>query len=120
MPGEINWSEDFSELTFIPDQLLARNNVYTLAVDSQAQARGGTTLSESRAVQYQTVPTLAVIGTDPAQGGTKRPYGGISLYFNGPVREDDILKYIAIDEIASHKGHNYLTIVMDLHNKSAR
>ncbi|MGD9092327.1 MAG: Ig-like domain-containing protein, partial [Anaerolineales bacterium] len=105
VPGEINWSEDFSEFTFVPDRLLARNSVYTLAVSPQAQARGGTTLAESASVQYRTVPTLAVVGTDPADSGTKRQYGALSLFFNGPVGEEDVLRHISIDpEVSNLSG----------------
>jgi uncharacterized protein YfaS (alpha-2-macroglobulin family) len=97
VPGEINWDEDFSELTFIPNRLLARNSVYTLDVGTQAQALGGTTLAESTTVQYRTVPTLAVTATDPTEGGVKQPYDSLSLSLNGPVGTDDILQYLTVE-----------------------
>ncbi|MGW8251994.1 MAG: Ig-like domain-containing protein, partial [Anaerolineales bacterium] len=45
VPGSTTWDERFTQLIFQPDDLLARDTAYTLRLDQQALARGGTPLN---------------------------------------------------------------------------
>ncbi len=93
--GEINWNEDLTALTYTPKELLARNSEYELVIGPNAQARGGAILSAA-SFNFQTVSTLAVTNSDPAPGGIKLPYAGVTLYFNGPLQAKDIRQYVTV------------------------
>ena len=65
--GSFAWSEDDTELTFTPDNPLARNVGYLLKVDADARSRGGTTLGGEFGAALNTYPDFDVSGATPYQ-----------------------------------------------------
>ncbi len=94
--GDLVWDGDNSEATLIPDRLLARNSEYVLQLGPEAQAAGGTAIGDTLTVVYQTVPGLDILSTEPAEGGTQSPQGGVQIRFNGPLDEDLITENLAL------------------------
>jgi uncharacterized protein YfaS (alpha-2-macroglobulin family) len=105
--GAIEWNEDFTVVTFKPQNLLARNTAYTVSLTDQAQARGGTPLAAPLNAVFRTVPDLAVVKSEPAQGGQKQLYGGVTLYFSGPIVEKDILQYVTISPAVPNLNYGW-------------
>ncbi|GAP15444.1 large extracellular alpha-helical protein [Longilinea arvoryzae] len=88
IPGSLKWSEDATQVTYTPAEMLARDTLYTLALSTQATGLGGTALSKPLAANFHTVPALSVVGTDPGQGKTIKSYGGyggLVLTFSSPL-----------------------------------
>ncbi len=102
VPGKITWDEDLTILTFTPDSLLPRNTSYTLTLNGQAQARGGSQLGESLSAEVITVPDLSVTNTEPAQGGSTDVNTGVTLYFSAPLPGQDLSKYFSIAPAVSN------------------
>lgn len=96
VPGKITWDADTTILTFTPNSLLSRNTSYTLALNGQIQARGGSQLGESLSTVVITVPNLSVTNTEPAQGGSVDVNTGVTLYFSSPLPSQDLSKYFSI------------------------
>lgn len=105
VPGESTWDEDTTTLTFTPDNLLARDTIYNLSLNGQAQARGGTPLGDSLEVSVATVPPLSVYRTEPPQGEPLAPSGNLALYFSAPIQSKDPLKYITMEPSVPNLSH---------------
>jgi uncharacterized protein YfaS (alpha-2-macroglobulin family) len=87
VPGVTAWDEDFTTFTFTPTARLARGTEYTVQLDRQVQAAGGTPLGSALSATVRTVPDLGLVGSDPVSGGQKRPYASVSLFFTGPLAD---------------------------------
>jgi hypothetical protein len=94
--GTIEWSEEDTVGTFKPAGLLARDTAYRAVLDGQAQARGGTPIGEESSVDLQTVPGLAVVRSDPPEGGQKPAYGAVIFYLSAPILDKDTLQKVTI------------------------
>jgi uncharacterized protein YfaS (alpha-2-macroglobulin family) len=97
VPGSVSWDERFTRLVFEPDDLLARDTAYTLRLEKQALARGGTPLSEPLGLEYNSVPELAVASSDPAPGGVKQFYQSVILTLTTPIQDDDLKRYVSVE-----------------------
>jgi uncharacterized protein YfaS (alpha-2-macroglobulin family) len=94
VPGKVTWDDKQTVLTFSPDLLLERDNQYTLSLDGQAKANGGTPLGTSLQVQFHTTGKLAILSSNPISGGQKSNYASVMLYLNAPIPKNDFIKYI--------------------------
>ena len=94
--GKVIWSEGGSQMTFTPNQVLARGQVYSVALDGNAMGRGGTPLGASLLAKVRTVPELVVVSTDPGEGQQKTGYGGVSVVLSGPLAKDDNTQYVTL------------------------
>ncbi len=95
--GKTSWNERYTQMAFSPDNLLERNSRYTLRLNQEAQARGGTPLGASLVQEYVTLPNLAISSSDPPQGGVKPYYQSVVLTFNAPIKEDNLKQYLSIE-----------------------
>ncbi len=102
VPGETIWDEGFTAMTFMPQELLARDGRYTVRLTGEVQARGGTLLGEKLVFTYTALPDLAVIASNPADGGIKGSYDLVTLYMNGPIQDENLKQYISIDPPVSN------------------
>jgi hypothetical protein len=104
VPGQITWDEQNLHMTFQPDSLLSRDTNYTLSLDSQAQAQGGTTLDEPLMLVYTSNPPVAIINSDPPEGGVKPNYQSVTLSLNAPVLDEDLKRYFSLEPAVSNFG----------------
>jgi alpha-2-macroglobulin len=97
VPGKSSWDEKGTILTFAPDSLLARNATYTVVLNKDAQARGGTPLDTALETNLTTVPSLQVESTTPVEGALKQPYEGVFLKMSGPLADKvDLKRFISV------------------------
>ncbi|MAT41987.1 MAG: hypothetical protein CL609_06570 [Anaerolineaceae bacterium] len=66
--GRFLWNEDFTEMRFIPEQLLDRGRVYILELLPGSQMKGGGEIKETIDVSYSTIQTLTILSTNPENG----------------------------------------------------
>ena len=88
VPGKFQWNSAGTEMTFQPDKLLERGQVYTLALFGAAQSQGGAALGKDFAASLSAVPQFAVTQTRPAAGQMLTAYAGygsVTLNFSSPV-----------------------------------
>jgi uncharacterized protein YfaS (alpha-2-macroglobulin family) len=95
--GTYEWDQDNAVVTFTPNFLLARDTVYSLTLDGDVEAAGGTPLGTDYQETFRTVPALAITRTDPEAGGVitpgggapvkMTPYGSVGLYLTSPLTE---------------------------------
>jgi len=96
VPGQFSWNEDFTVLTFSPDNLLARDSLYRLLLNGSARARGGTELGSSLDAGFHTYPELRVTGSNPPEGGFKPQHGGLQIHFNAPLPTEGHEQFITV------------------------
>jgi len=108
VPGKAVWNEDLSVLTFTPDNLLNRASTYQVSLGGATRARGGTPLGVDFQAGLQTVSPLAVVRSDPPQGGTLGRFGSLLLYLNGPIVEDHLLDQIVVTPPVSNLGAGWI------------
>ena len=104
MPGEFTWEENNTRVIFTPAGLLSRDSTYTVRLDSAAQARGGTPLGTPFEASLITVPSLAIINTNPVEGGLKQLYEGAIFYLNGPVGVEDVNAYLSVSPAITNQN----------------
>jgi hypothetical protein len=90
------WSEDHTVFTYTPATLLTRDSVYTLLLDGQAQARGGTTLGTSLNASLRTIPPLGVLSSDPGPDGELMQYNAVVLRMSGPLETRGLENFVEI------------------------
>lgn len=95
--GKVSWNDRYTQMSFTPDNLLERDTRYVLRLNQQAQARGGTPLEAPLIQEYITVPNLAVVSSDPTEGGVKQYYQSVVLTFNAPVKEENLKQYVRVE-----------------------
>ena len=90
LSGELEWSEDLREVTFIPDTLLERSTSYGVLVPAEVKTAGGTNLGKDTTWQFETVGQFSFLGTPGGQYYTTSISDGVTLYFNSPIDLTDI------------------------------
>ncbi len=100
--GSATWNAAFTEMTFTPSELLARDTEYNLQLSQDASARGGTPLGTPFSAVYRTVPPLGVLGSDPPNGGVKPIYSSVTLSMNGPVLDSKLDSYVSLEPPVSN------------------
>ena len=95
--GASSWNTALTEMTFTPSDLLAHDTEYVLRLGQDASARGGTPLGTPFSAVYQTVPPLAVLSSDPPDGGVKSNYSSVTLYMTGPVLDSKLESYVSME-----------------------
>ncbi len=66
--GRFAWNDEGTELTFTPENDLARSVGFLLKVDADARSRGGVPLGEEYGAVLNTYPPLEVTATTPYRG----------------------------------------------------
>ena len=89
--GELIWSDDRTEMTFEPDELLDRNSVYTLNITKQISAVSGTPLALEQQYRYFTYGDFAIHSSDPGEGASKDKTGNVRIFFTAPPKDIDTL-----------------------------
>ncbi|NJC96402.1 MAG: hypothetical protein FIB03_08700 [Anaerolineae bacterium] len=87
--GTFTWNENDTELTFVPDGLLARNVGYILNLGADARSRGGMTLGSDYGAVLRTFDNFAVTATEPDSWR-------IVFTFSAPVAKEDYADFISI------------------------
>ncbi len=100
--GQSAWNEDATTFTFTPNNWLARNTTYTLALNGQTQARGGSQLGEPLSMVIVTYPNLSVASTEPLQDGSVEVNSGVALHFSAPLPNQDLSRYFSITPAISN------------------
>lgn len=100
--GTFTWNDAHTRLTFQPDSLLARGATYTLQLNAQALAAGGTPLDPPLSAQVIANPPLSVSRVNPAAGAELDPTSNLTLYLSAPLPEGvDLLQYIRMEPAVS-------------------
>jgi uncharacterized protein YfaS (alpha-2-macroglobulin family) len=102
--GRTGWNTDFTTFVFTPTNLLQRDTYYTAELNGQAAALGGTPLGKTSSMSWYTVPDLAVTGSYPAEGGTKKTYDSLIIYLSSFIPEENILDYVSVSPEVSNLG----------------
>ena len=106
--GKIEWSDDYKEAAFIPNQLLERSMTYAAVLPGEVKAAGGTPLQLDTSWTFQTVDELRFLGTPGGQYYTTSIYEGVTLYFNSPVDrstvKDNITLIPEVDDLRPSTG----------------
>jgi hypothetical protein len=102
--GQSSWNEDFTTYTFTPTNLLQRDTAYTVLLGTQTAALGGTPLGEQTSLTWHTVAKLAIIGSQPSEGGIKISYGGLGLFLTSPVDTKHIQDYVTFNPSVANFG----------------
>lgn len=87
--GTFAWNEDDTELTFTPNDLLARNVGFLLNLNETAQSRGGVALGEDFGAVLNSYPDFAVTATDAGLDVT-------TFTFSAPLAEADYEDLVTI------------------------
>jgi hypothetical protein len=103
--GELNWSDDRTEMTFEPGAPLERDSVYTLVINNNAASASGTKLALEQQYGYVTYDDFHVQSSDPAEGGNKTEFGNIQIIFTAPPKfTNDLEKYVSLSPEVSNLG----------------
>ena len=87
--GTFAWSDDATELTFVPEKLLARGIGYLLNVSADAKSRGGVTLGKDYGGMLNTFPDFAVTAATPYRSS-------VEFQFSAPPAEGDYENAVTI------------------------
>lgn len=88
--GTFQWSEDFQQVEFVPDQLLSRGANYAAVLPGEVISAGGTPLGLDTSLAFQTTGDFQFLGTPGGQNYSTSIYEGATLYFNNPVDPESI------------------------------
>lgn len=94
--GSYEWSEDFKEVEFFPDQLLERETNYAAVLPAEVITAGGTPLGVDTSFYFQTTGEILFLGTPGGQNYATSIYEGVTLYFNNPVDIDSLEERISL------------------------
>ncbi len=94
--GEFTWNEEATEFTFSPDNLLKRDQLYSLVLSEETLSEGGTQIGSEYQARMQTLSELSVIGSDPVNNGQKDVYSSVAIEFNSAIKVKDVLKFITV------------------------
>lgn len=103
--GSFAWNEDQTEGIFTPDSLLKRERSYSIILDEQARSGGGTPLGSTLETTFRSVPQLAIVNTEPQEGGRLDTYAGVNVTFSAPVKSKDILQFITFEPEVSELNY---------------
>ena len=94
--GSLNWSGDFTTLTFTPDSPLARATAYTFTIGTGATSAEGVPLEEPFTLTLRTIGYLEVAQVLPADGSEAVDTDSvITVIFNRPV-----VPLVTVEEMA--------------------
>ena len=96
MNGNLEWSDDYKDVLFIPEGLLERSMTYAAVLPGEVKAAGGTPLQLDTSWTFQTVDELRFLGTPGGQIYTTSIYDGVTLYFNSPIDRSTVKDNITI------------------------
>ncbi len=88
--GRYIWSEDLSEVEFVPDQVLTRDTNYAASLPAEVLSAGGTPLGLDTSIAFKTTGDFRFLGTPGGQNYATSIYEGATLYFNNPVDLESI------------------------------
>ncbi|MCA0455767.1 MAG: Ig-like domain-containing protein [Chloroflexi bacterium] len=97
--GTFEWAEDSTGFRFIPAESLNIDTVYEAVLNAGVEAVGGgkATADETR-WSFVTVPSAAIISTDPQDGATDvYPYGSMTIYFASQMNVETLKDKIMIE-----------------------
>jgi uncharacterized protein YfaS (alpha-2-macroglobulin family) len=95
--GEFTWNDSTTEFTFAPDNLLKRDQVYSIRLGEETTSGGGTQIGSEYRSTFKTIPELAVIRSDPGENGRKDIYSSVAIEFNSPVKFKNVLQFITLN-----------------------
>jgi hypothetical protein len=95
--GQSAWKDGFTTFVFTPTALLQRDMTYSVFLDSEAAALGGTPLGDPINLTWYTVPEMAIYGSEPAEGGTKTTYESLRLFLSSYPDSENIADYLTFD-----------------------
>ena len=87
--GTLTWNEEGTELTFVPEKVLARNVGYILNVGGAAKSLGGMSLGTDYGAVFQTYDNFAVTATEPGSGSA-------IFTFNSPLADGDYEDFVTV------------------------
>jgi uncharacterized protein YfaS (alpha-2-macroglobulin family) len=93
--GDFIWDAAGKVMTYTVSTLLKRNSQYHVELNQTAKAAGGTSLDQGLNTTFNTVPDLAITGTNPPHGGTTRPGAPVDITFSSYL-PDDADRYVVI------------------------
>lgn len=94
--GEFEWSDDYKDVVFVPDDLLERSMTYAVVIPGEVKAAGGTPLQLDTSWTFQAVDELRFLGTPGGQSYTTSIYEGVTLYFNSPIDRSTVKDNITL------------------------
>ncbi len=100
--GKFKWAEDARSVTFIVDDLLARDSIYHFLLSEDALAQGGTPLASKWKVEVYSSPNFAVVSTDPKQQGVTDEYVSGHILFSTLIDDKNIEDYVSIKPAISN------------------
>jgi uncharacterized protein YfaS (alpha-2-macroglobulin family) len=95
--GKTGWNTDFTTFAFTPTALLKRDTMYSVFLDGQAAALGGTPLGDTVHYTWHTVPEFSIYGSTPSAGAVLSAYEFVTLNVSSYLSTDDINKYVTVD-----------------------
>ena len=87
--GSFAWNDDDTELTFTPENALARGTRYTLILGANTESESGMVLGEEYSVFLGTYDNFAVTNTDVSQSR-------VGFTFSSPLAEEELDEAITI------------------------
>ncbi len=85
VPGQFNWNDKSTVLTFKPSALLERATQYVLGLNGQSRSRGGEILGSDTTITYQTFSPFGAWYTGFQSGETRPANKDISVTFTAPI-----------------------------------
>jgi hypothetical protein len=97
--GSFEWADDNAGFRFTPTDGLQINNVYDAGVNAGAKtAQGGSSLADSSAWSFATIPLPGIISTSPLDGEEGvYPYGSFTIFFASPMNIETLPDKITIE-----------------------
>lgn len=91
------WQMDDAQIVITPTERLAVGTDYTLQLTTDAQAATGGSLKEGLDWSFTTIPSPAVLETNPVNGSTQQYYTSeLQIQFASPMRIDTVKPRISI------------------------
>jgi len=98
IPGDFKWNERNFSFTFKPKNLLDYSALYDITVDAAtARSANGAALGKDVKSSFITVDKPDIVNTDPDNGKTVEPYGGLRIYFTAPMNLKDFKGRVTVD-----------------------
>ncbi len=85
LTGAFEWNKKFSEFTFKPARLLARDSQYTLSISAQSISKGGAALGYDTRLLYTTVAPFGMTATSFPNNQVRPQNAGVTATFSAPV-----------------------------------
>ncbi len=103
--GDLSWSDDRTEMTFAPGDLLDRGTTYTLIVTQDVTSASGTPIALEQQYEYSTYRNFRVQSSDPAEGGAKAENSPVQVTFTSPPKPvDNLDDFVSLSPEVSNPG----------------